>query len=787
MSVLQGAADTTINGGTSTAVSNTWGNPSTSNDIVDILHSCSATAGLLDAEERFDAPKCDNGTRVSMLGGMKKFVQEGGPSSSAAMCWLHGPAEVGTSALSQSLALSLKDKGDHAASFFFSHTAPGRSDGNQLVVTLTYQLAINFPALQPFILKTVKENPAVLTASNTVKMQNLIINPINEWQGRYNRSVRRWAHKIFHTGKKLHPRLILVNGLDECNNPQVQQELILCIALAVRQLSLPFRFVITSRPESHILATFDLDPIFQGPYGVKVLSKNLGGDEDVDEQITTYLLKEFAEIRRTHPVREYLPQPWPIPEQIAQLVAKSSKRFIYPATVIRYIKMKNNKPEECLKRILALSGVPIRERPYEPLDILYRYIFESAPDANKEAIRNIFHFLVAPNSGDEFITPHFIEQCFNYEPGHIQHVLRDLVCIVVVTGETIKVLHDSLPDFLLDQSRSDSLYINIGDAHATIAATLPLALSTTVTLPDFTLVGFLEHMMQANMSTRLIHCYLVDVDLRLRYEMLPVVRSFTNKAPIPMNVYLQRDVERLAFVTVYFLVLVIKNVSHADIRKRITVIKTSILQKCPLAASLYAVRNELLPAMIPLFRKWTSSTIDKDFLDYILAFEVPAFQREISEEILELQLLMLSPFFGRITEEEDYPRNISRQTPAQWLLTRHSNIISLTLLSFIFRSPSSALLVNLQLLATNLLGMSLAHSGYSRSLTTILRDLIDPLLSVAFDMRIWLSILVPSVTDYLKRVYSEAPAESQQKILELNNTWMQYPKRELKWYEMCDD
>lgn len=72
------------------------------------------------------------------------------------------------------------------------------------------------------------------------------------------------------------------------------------------------------------------------------------------------------------------------------------------------------------------------------------------------------------------------------------------------------------------------------------------------------MVGFLEHMMQANMSTRLIHCYLVDVDLRSRYEMLPVVRSFTNKAPIPMNVYLQRDVERLAFVTVYFLVLVIK-------------------------------------------------------------------------------------------------------------------------------------------------------------------------------------------------------------------------------------
>ncbi|KAF5327468.1 hypothetical protein D9619_004058 [Psilocybe cf. subviscida] len=747
MSVLQGAANITIHGGTLTAVSSRETNVSTSNDIVDILHSRGAIAGLLDAEERFDAPRCDEDTRVSMLRGMKKFVQEGGPSSSPAMYWLRGPAGVGKSALAQTLALSLKDEGDHAASFFFSHTAPGRSDGNQLIVTLAYQLAINFPALQPFISKTVKEDPAVLTASNTVKMQKLVVDPINGWQRRYNRSVRRWVHKIFNIRKKLHPRLILVDGLDECNNLQVQRELIFCIALAVCQLSLPIRFVIASRPESHILATFELDSIFQGPHGVKVLSKDLGDDGDVDEQITTYFLKEFAEIRRTHPIREYLPQLWPLPEQIAQLVAKSSKGFIYPATVIRYIKMPNNRPDDCLKRILGLSEIPHRDKPYEPLDTLYRHIFESVPDANKEAIRNIFHFLVVPTNLSNLLTPRLIEEFYHYQPGHVQHVLRDLFCLVAFTQQSIKILHASLPDFLLDQTRSGSLYINIGDAHATIAASFPLALTTTDTLPDFTFVGFLEHMMEANTLTMPIHCSLVEVDFRSRYTTLPIIRSF-DQIPIPTNVHLQPDLESVAFVAAYFLVLVIKNIEQVHIRKHISDIKAYIISKFPGAASLHAVREELSPEMIALFCKWTPSTINAEYINYILAFEVSPSQQEICQEIFDLHLLMLFPVFGRIPEEDNISQHIPHRPHAQHLI-QHSNNISQTLLEFLF-DYAFGFEYHLKFLAANLLEVSLAHAGYSISLTTLLNDLLKRHLSIGLSEEAWSSILVPCVIDYLK-------------------------------------
>ncbi|KAF5327550.1 hypothetical protein D9619_004179 [Psilocybe cf. subviscida] len=598
MSVFQGATNVAIHGGVFNAVANTVANVGAQDDILGTLYARSAPAGLLDAAERFDAPKCDEGTRTSMIHGMQKFVQEGGATSSSALYWLHGPAGVGKSALAQSVSLLLKGQADHAASFFFSRTSPGRNNGNQLVVTLAYQLAVNLPALQPFMSRIVRTNPAVLAASNAVQMQSLIIDSVNQWQKEAKGgTIRRWRRKIFNIKKRPHPRLILVDGLDECNDPQVQRDLLLCIALAVRHLSLPFRFIVTSRPEPHILATFELDPTFQGPDGVSVLTKNLGDDEDADEQITTFLLKEFAEIRRTHPIREFLPKVWPLPGQIAQLVSKSSKVFIYPATVIRYIKMANNRPDECLERILGLEDIPIEDKPYEPLDILYRHIFGSVPNANKEAVWNIFHFLVVPYTcRPRPITSRRIEQHFDYKPGHVQHVLRDLLCIVSVTGETIKVLHASLPDFLLDPSRSGSLCIDISNAHAAIAASFPLAVSDMAELPDFRFNGFLEHIMQANISSALVQRRLVGMDFSARYIRFFAIYFRVGNRKSSRSV--QDRLDGITFVVAYLLVLVIKNVQQIEIRRHITEIKGYILHNSPLAASLYAVRDEIFSVMV---------------------------------------------------------------------------------------------------------------------------------------------------------------------------------------------
>ncbi|KAF5329240.1 hypothetical protein D9619_009031 [Psilocybe cf. subviscida] len=675
MSVLTGAANTTIHNGNFTAVSTTVANIGAKNDVVTLLHFHSATAGLLDAKERFDAPKCDEGTRTSMIYGMKNFVQDGDACSSSAVYWLHGPAGVGKSAIAQSLSLLLQSEGDHAASFFFSRTSTGRNNGDQLIVTLAYQLATNFPPLRRFMSKIVQTNPAILTASNTVQMQKLIIDPINRWHKRYKWSVQGLVHRLFNNNKKLHPRLILVDGLDECNDRDVQSDLILCIGLAVHQLSIPFRFVIASRPEAHILATFELDPAFQGIDGVNVTKQNLGDDEDADEQIMTFLVKKFAEIRRVHPIRDFLPQQWPRIDQIEQLVAKSSKGFIYPTTVIRYIKMPNNRPDECLERILGLSAIPTSDKPYEPLDGLYRHIFESVPEINKPSIHEIFHFLVLPSTWNGVTTSTTIERHFDYKPGHVQHVLRDLLCLVAFTGDGyIKVLHASLPDFLLDKSRSGPLYIDPADAHGAIAASYLLGICRGNELPvrRSGFADFLEHIMQANAPNMLLDHRILKMDLLTRYRKVyngmrvtPRVDSqpsLYTRVPDPLSSRMETEayttiqlsgiaIEGVAFMMAYLLVLVIRCGPQKYIVDQIATIKAYALQIYPFATSVDAVHNKIVPVMTPLFCDW-SSTIYHESINRIFACELAPSQNRLREAIFELHLLMMAPFYNVAISEQ---------------------------------------------------------------------------------------------------------------------------------------
>ncbi|KAF8969184.1 hypothetical protein BDZ97DRAFT_1695915 [Flammula alnicola] len=387
------------------------------------------------------------------------------------MFWLRGPAGVGKSAVAQAVALLLEQEEDLAASFFFSRTAPGRNNGNMLIVTLAYQIAMNFPPTRTYIARNIKRNPSIFTLSNKVQIQKLIVEPVNRVRKSFT---YRFSNLLFFL-RWNQPRLIVVDGLDECDDLKVQCDLLLVIGQAIQQLQLPFRFLITSRPESQILSTFELDPLFQAGNGIDVTQKDLGEDHDANHDIRTFLRKAFSEIRRTHPLRDYLPEIWPTFNEIELLVQKSSASFIYPATVIRYIQSPLLRPDDCLKVILGLSAIPDDDRPYGQLDDLYIYIFKSTPDKHKKSIKLIFDILVIPRSKDDnlgaFTTPAMLDKLLFFPPGHVEHILGNLLCLVNLHGrdKPIKVLHASLSDFLLDLSRSGEFYADMGRAHEALA------------------------------------------------------------------------------------------------------------------------------------------------------------------------------------------------------------------------------------------------------------------------------------------------------------------------------
>jgi hypothetical protein len=66
-----------------------------------LLRSLSATGAPFDSQDRSPAPKCHPGTRSDILSKIYTWI---GNHNSKKLCWVHGPAGAGKSAIAQTVA-----------------------------------------------------------------------------------------------------------------------------------------------------------------------------------------------------------------------------------------------------------------------------------------------------------------------------------------------------------------------------------------------------------------------------------------------------------------------------------------------------------------------------------------------------------------------------------------------------------------------------------------------------------------------------------------------------------
>jgi len=430
---------------------------------LEILRQNIASGAIHDSGERFEPPTCDPDTRVAIIESILAWVNDSERSSS--MLWLRGSLGVGKSTLAQTIAEHCSKKQCLAGSFFFSRTASNWNDGRLLISTLSYQLTSTFPAARSIIKKIVSRDPLVLQLSLESQMQNLFTEPIN----RVARSlIRRY---ITHYTRS-HPRLVIIDGLDECSDPAVQCEILRVLGSTLKSLRFPFRFLITSRPEIHITRAFNqLRP------GISLSEIDLSKDAlQADLDIRSFFRGRFNNIREMHPLGQFLSHVWPTDENVDELVRRSSGQFIYPSVVIRYISSPKHQPVERLNNILGLSPRLVKDFPFAQLDGLYTYILGSVDDNDIEIVLRILGIFTIPRTKDDHFgdhsTPARLELLLSLQPGDIGLLLNDLLSVITVVSRTepIRISHASLTDFLLDQSRANRFYIDIGLSHTTLAS-----------------------------------------------------------------------------------------------------------------------------------------------------------------------------------------------------------------------------------------------------------------------------------------------------------------------------
>jgi hypothetical protein len=430
-----------------------------------LLRSNCSLSALIDADERYDPPQCAEATRRAILQKIEDWaLHDGPPDSPSSIFWLYGGAGVGKSALAQTLAEKFKMNDDLAASFFFFGADMNRNDGNRLIPTLVLQLAKSFSGLTPFLEEKIIADPDLFGKKRQTQMLELLIEPL------IRLSLEETNGVPLDPALNSHPRLVVIDGLDECSDPGIQSDLLRIIASAVPHLPYPLRFLITSRPEFHITHAFQHDL-------KKVARCNLSDDPNADEDIRIFLEGQFAELRLTHRDKQYLPPQWPPLGAISSIVERSSGHFIYAATVIRFIQSPKDGPDHRLQVILGLKQPYKKDRPYALLDSLYKFIFLQIQDSRDlEKIHRALGVMhLRSLKCGLFARSHWpsdgraIKTLLELEPGELHSLFDPLLSLVAFDSENIRIYHKSLFDYLLDSSRSEGLQLNLQWAHESAA------------------------------------------------------------------------------------------------------------------------------------------------------------------------------------------------------------------------------------------------------------------------------------------------------------------------------
>ncbi|KAJ2918154.1 hypothetical protein MD484_g2222, partial [Candolleomyces efflorescens] len=385
---------------------------------------------------------CTRGTRVDVV--QKVTIWTAGGISAPDephILWMHGYVGSGKSAISQEVCTRSERQGRPVASFFFFRNAGDRSKIWRLAPTLANDMAAVVPEMAPFIRAAVTAKPGltnfpVRSTSVAMQMQRLVYSPFKAATG--HGPIASLAG---------HPFLIVIDGLDECEDKEEIQDLVEGMLLFFEENPfVPLRVFITSRVEQHIQSHLD---------GPGVLLTDLV-DYCSDADIETFLDVLFASERRRNPImRAYIRQngAWPAPHDKQKLVQHIGGSFIFASTVFKFIM---GSTADSGSTMTPMDRLPLALKMNPDFDDLYAQTLARSQHLPHflDIISTIAHLEVPlPTSG--------IAELLGISIYEVVTVLVNLQAIILVPGTDdipVTLFHTSLREFLTTQSRSNSFF-----------------------------------------------------------------------------------------------------------------------------------------------------------------------------------------------------------------------------------------------------------------------------------------------------------------------------------------
>ncbi|KAJ2921977.1 hypothetical protein H1R20_g15118, partial [Candolleomyces eurysporus] len=431
------------------------------------LQKHTAPNALHNSSARFDAPKCDEDTRIEVTDEIMEFIEDRGHPQRL-LC-MTGAAGSGKSALQQSIAEHCAENNILGAAYFISVADAKRNTASTIVPTIAYQLGLHHPTLQRFVAAKVEHDPLIFSRSLKTQMDALIVHPFKNFQRSKECDI-----SIF-------PYAILIDGLDECqgelstttdlgrvkmkyNAEDRQAELLAAIRNSLLNSDLPFRVFIASRPELPIRTA--LGPT--GPLHGLAYQIQLSDQYDATEDMRRYLRRRFQDIGLR------IGQPdWFTEGNIETLVQAGSGQFVYVATVFKYVSERRASPVHMLKTVLNWTPGQAT-RPFEALDMLYTNILSNAKEAYEAVDAHsgrdfLLLFRMFHIGEDELLpltlAPNRLSKLLNLESNASEILASDLRSLVYLEEDELGTMqlteyHKSFSDFMNEESRAKDLFVS---------------------------------------------------------------------------------------------------------------------------------------------------------------------------------------------------------------------------------------------------------------------------------------------------------------------------------------
>ncbi|KAG7097737.1 hypothetical protein E1B28_005057 [Marasmius oreades] len=441
----------------------------------DLIHYNYASNPLWDAiadvgashnsEIQVERGRCLPGTREAVLELIR--VWKASECQQLPVCWLSGAAGVGKSAIALTIAEEWEKDG-LVVSFFFFRSDPKRNNPSSLVLSIAHGLITTRPHLAPLVNWRIAADPRVLKARLEDQYNELVL-----------------EHLSLPSSRKS-PELVIIDGLDECSNGDVQRRVLSIIFSTYQQpFRSPLRFLICSRPESWIREVFD-------SHIPRSLTRHIKLDDSFQPQydIKLYLSRQFLEIRGDPKYKDVgFPNPWPSTKDVDLLIEKADGQFIYASIVAMFVKAEYAHPITQLNIILSNistdSSDPSTHSPFHDLDELYRIVLRANPDRDKLLLPILAVILLSKENISS--SPAFIELLLGLPTGMVPLTLRGMHSVLDVRGrdDNIRIYHTSFTDFLLDRTRSKEFFVDKKHQFCSLAQRWLRILQTPSDIPEW--------------------------------------------------------------------------------------------------------------------------------------------------------------------------------------------------------------------------------------------------------------------------------------------------------------